>query len=535
MRDKEMAEFDLIEDDDSLVVLKSSGLYYEDDLLEQEISEDILKLVPKDMVSQYQIIPLKLADSGLLTMVTSSPEALKNTSQIQTRLKKPVSILISSPENVKQAMNKYYDIESYLRMVSSSETLGSVDDSLLKTKILKLLNRCVGEGVSDLHLIPHTSGIYVKFRVNGFIYDVTEDYGFLADEAKNIINILKGMDKSGQASTAQNRMPNSGHFTFVCNEILVDCRLQTNPIGSSENERQHCNIRFLPQTKNTKTLDNIYVGKDLFDIKHILYSGGSGLYLLSGPVGTGKSTSIESMLDYVRNLYNEQGRDIVIYEILNPIEYKDERNIQVEERYASDETLMLDGKAALRSALRSDPDIINYGEIRDSEDAKVATRACQTGLKVFSTIHAGDCIRTVNRLLDLDVSKMSLLAELKIIVCQRLIGMLCPKCSKEHILTEEEKSVLTQSECAFLEKGNIRERGHQPCTCKDGLIGRTAIPEYIIVTDSLRNALLHNNDFNKIPKILKEHKFVSMWDKGLMMVKNGQAELFDVIQKIGHN
>ncbi len=530
-----MADNDFFEDDESLLALKSSGLYYEDDLLEQEIPEDVIKLISKDMVSQYQMIPLSLSESGIITLVTSSPEALKNTNQIQMRLKKPVNVLVASPENVKQAMNQYYDIEGYLRMVSSSESLGGVDDSLLKTKILKLLNRCAGEGVSDLHLIPHTSGVYVKFRVNGFIYDVTEEYGFMADEAKNIVNILKGMDKSGQASIAQSRMPNSGHFTFVCNEVLVDCRLQSNPVGSSENERQHCNIRFLPQTKNTKTLDLIYSGRDLKDIKHILYSGGSGMYLLSGPVGTGKSTSIQSMLDYIRSLYNEQGRDIVIYEILNPIEYKDERNIQVEERYAADENLTLDGKAALRSALRSDPDVINYGEIRDSEDAQVATRACQTGLKVFSTIHAGDCIRTVNRLLDLNVSKMSLLSELKIIICQRLIGVLCPKCSKPHSLTDEEKSVLTQKELKMLQGANIRERGHQPCTCKDGLIGRTAIPEYIIVTDSLRNALLHNNDFNNIPNILKQHNFVSMWDKGLMMVKNGQAELFDVIQKIGHN
>lgn len=527
--------YEEILEDDTLVSLKNSGLFYEKNLVEEEIPADIIKLISKSLVSQYQVIPVELTDSGLLLLVTSSPEALKYTTQLQNQLKRPIKILIGTIENVKEAMNAYYDIENYLQVINGSEMLGSADDSILKKKILQMLNRCVAEKASDLHLIPYSNGIYVKFRINGFVYDLTDEYGFLADEAKNIVNIIKGMDKSGQASSVQSRMPNSGHFTFVWEETLVDCRLQTNPIGSLDNERQHCNIRFLPQTKNTKTLESIYYGKDLVDIKHTLYSSGSGLYLLSGPVGTGKSTSIQSMLDYIRNLYNEQGRDIICYEILNPIEYKDERNIQVEERYAADAKLNLDGKAALRSALRSDPDIINYGEIRDSEDAQVATRACQTGLRVFSTIHAGDCIRTVNRLLDLNVSKMSLLSELKIIVCQRLIGVLCPKCSKPHTLTDEEKNMLTDEELAYLSKGDIRERGHQSCTCKDGLVDRIAIPEYIVVTDSLRNALLHNNDFDNIPNILKEHNFKSMWDKGLMMVANGQAELFDVIQKIGHN
>ena len=95
--------------------------------------------------------------------------------------------------------------------------------------------------------------------------------------------------------------------------------------------------------------------------------------------------------------------------------------------------------------------------------------------------------------------------------------------------------MLSKEELEYLSGGNIRERGHQSCTCKDGLVDRIAIPEYVVITDSLRNALLHNNDFDNIPKILKEHDFKSMWEKGLMMVKNGQAELFDVIQKIGHN
>ena len=205
----------------------------------------------------------------------------------------------------------------------------------------------------------------------------------------------------------------------------------------------------------------------------------------------------------------------------------------------TDDTFIAKKKLSESDIFTAERSIITYGEIRDSADAQVATHACQTGLRMFSTVHAGDCIRTVNRLLDLDVSRMSLLEELKLIVCQRLIGLLCPKCSRPHKLTEQERQVLTPEEIEEVETFGMRERGsvaaRKACTCQDGLVGRIAIPEYVIFDNDLRNALLHMDSFDAIPKLLKEHGFKSMWEKGLDLVENGQAELSDVIQKIGRD
>lgn len=538
VEDKELT----LEEDELVSGLKESGLWFDDDLSELNIDEKIINIVSSALASQFHVVPVEYDRVGTLIMVSDSSDAMKHQRAIESRLKKKVKILISSEANIKKALIKYYEITNYRQIVrSGSSSASSVDDSELKKKINNLIESCIANGASDLHLVPYSNGIFVRIRVNGFLQDISESWGFLPGDGPLVVNIIKGMDKSGGASAQMGRMPNSGHFVYMYGDLPVECRLQTNPLGDSGDNRQHVNLRFLPQRKTSKNLDKIYSGKDLEVIKNILYKGGAGMYLMSGPVGTGKSTSIQAMQEYIRKLYSAQGRDLNIFEIQNPIEYVDERNIQVEERYAEKDNLSLTAKEALRSALRSDPDIITYGEIRDSSDAEVATKACQTGLRMFSTVHAGDCIRTVNRLLDLDVSRMSLLAELKLIVCQRLIGLLCPKCSRPHILTEQEKEVLTNEEIKMLEGGDVKlmERGsleaRSACSCQDGLRGRIAIPEYIVFDSKLRNALLHMDNFDIVPQILDDSGFVSMWDKGLMLVMQGQAELQDVIQKIGRD
>jgi len=533
-----MADNINFEEDELLSGIKEAGLYFENDLCELNISEEIISLISSTLASQFHVVPVMYDKLGRLVLVSDSSDALKHQRSIENRIAKKVKIMISTEANIKPALLKYYEITNYRQIIrGSASDSGSVDDSALKKKVNNLLNECINKKASDLHLLPYSNGVFVKVRINGFLQDVSSEWDFLPNDGPLVVNILKNMDTSGGASAQMGRMPNSGHFVLMHGEMPVECRLQTNPLGDSSDNRQHVNIRFLPQRKLSKSLEKIYSGDDLRKIRRVLYQGGAGMYILSGPVGTGKSTSIQAMQEYVRGLFAEQGRDINIFEIQNPIEYVDERNIQVEERFAEKETLNLSAKEALKSALRSDPDIITYGEIRDSVDAEVATKACQTGLRMFTTIHAGDCIRTVNRLLDLDVSRMSLLAELKLIVCQRLIGVLCPKCSREHVLTEAEKEILTEEEIKMLENGHLRERGslqdRSNCNCQDGLVGRVAIPEFIIFDSTLRNTLLHMDDFDTVPKILEETGFVSMWEKGLNMAYHGDAEIQDVIQKIG--
>ena len=185
----------------------------------------------------------------------------------------------------------------------------------------------------------------------------------------------------------------------------------------------------------------------------------------------------------------------------------------------------------------SDPDIVLYNEIRNATDATVAMQASNTGHRVFSTVHAADCVRTISRLLDFDISKTTLLSELKLIISQRLVATLCPHCSRPHKLTEEERRILTPEEIDYVE-GHLMERGTpqdiKACGhCRQGYSGRTAVAEFVVLDTELRDRLLNQRSFGEIYDVLKTKGYRTMWEKGLDMAVKGQIELGELIHVVG--
>lgn len=164
-------------------------------------------------------------------------------------------------------------------------------------------------------------------------------------------------------------------------------------------------------------------------------------------------------------------------------------------------------------------------------------QASNTGHRVFSTVHAADCTRTISRLLDFDISKTTLLSELKLIISQRLVATLCPYCSKPHILTEKERRLLTTEEIKQVE-GRLREKGSaadiQACPhCNHGYSGRMAIAEYVIFNTEIRDALLHQRSFGEIQEVLRRNNFRSMWERGIEMAMQGKIEMDELIHVVG--
>lgn len=533
-----------LDEDPAVYMLRSNGLVYDDDLSTLDIPQNVLDFVSKQLATQYHILPIELSEDGTLTLVTDSAESVKHISKISQQLEHDIKLLLARPENLRPELRSRYGIKSFqmnsMMTMRGQTELREEDISPLRKKVTEMLNMLADLHGSDLHVLPHSNGVYVQMRINGRIQDFTDHFNFLPQDGPILVNIFKGLDTSNNADSSISNMPNSGSFQMERHGVDIDCRLATVPVGNASFSTQKVNVREMPQHREMVSLDSIYFGRDLEIIKKTLYKGGSGLFLMSGPVGTGKSTSLYAQISYLWNLEEERGYRLNVFCIEDPIEIRDERFTQVQVRLAQQEELSLTAPKALKVALRSDPDIILYGEIRDSEDADVAVKASQTGLKMFSTIHAGDCIRTINRLLDLNVSRMSLLAELKLIICQRLLAILCPYCSHEHVLTEQEKSILSEDEIQMLtgpnvhlkERGTPEERAKCP-HCNDGIRGRVAVPEYVIFTPKLRDALLKMNDFHTVQDLLKKGGFVSMWTKGLQIVAQGKAELSDVIAKIG--
>lgn len=381
----------------------------------------------------------------------------------------------------------------------------------------------------------------MQIRINGRVFDYTDRFGILATDAVQLINIFRLRDSSGTMKSTNPRMPADGSFPYKFRRVNYSCRMSVVPIKNGFNDDwQKLDIRLISQKNELVNLDDLYFGADLDNLRRVLFSSSSGMFLNSGPVGTGKTTSLYAQIKELQKNSREKGERIVVYSIEDPVEIVDETFVQSQVRRTEDIANDLSPALLLKQALRSDPDVILYGEIRDSEAAKTAMQASQTGLKMFSTLHASDCVRSINRLLDLDVPKMSLLSELRIILCQRLVGVLCPHCSKRHELTDMERAVLTDAERRSLEKAELRERGSAAavaaCTnddCNNGIIGRIAICEYVIFNDEIRNTIYQTHDFTTVGEVLKKNNFISMRDKGVELAARGIVELDEVVHRIG--
>lgn len=523
-------------DDFFLERMRQNGKFVSGSLSEQEIDASVIGLVPMQIASKYRLVPFS-CQNGVISVATDSAQTLKNLGHLQKRLGKQIDVHFAQGDSIKDALDKYYGISIYSNVGLGTSNDIDADSTPLKRKINEMIQYAAELEANDIHLLPYNRGVYVWFRINGHPVDFTDFYHFTPEDGVPIVNIVKGMDTSGNADSTDSNMPNRGSFMTRHGDVLIDCRISTVPVGS-ETGRQKADIRLMPQKRDLVKLENIYVGEDLENIKKALRRSASGLFLNSGPVGSGKTTSLYAQINYLWELGKEPQ---VVFCIENPIEIKEERYVQVQVREAANEAVSLTAPKILKVALRSDPDIILYGEVRDAGDAMVAVTASQTGHPVFSTVHASDCVRTISRLLDLDIPKMSLLSELRMILSQRLVGILCPSCSRPHVLTDDEKQILSREEIEFLtspgaklmERGSPEDWKNCPRHCSYGLAERTAVTEYILFDDDLRDALLYQHGFREIHETLKNHGYERMWDKALRLCRQGFIELSDMISIIG--
>ena len=511
-----------------------AGLFLKDDLCSMNIPSELIELMPNHLATTFKAIPFRL-DNNVLKVATYSVDTLKSPITLKNHLDMEISIVNADRDNVNNALKKYYG--SAVSRSTEDENIVSDNDSPLVKKIMSMLQHAAELKASDIHLFPTSTGMKVQFRINGHLKDFTSDYAIGYDEIENFTNVVKGRDKSGQADSNRKTMPDNGSFPFTRGNTLIDVRMATVPVGNKIGW-QKINLRLLPQTSKRVSLDELgYEDEDLNTIKTTIYRNASGLFINSGPTGSGKTTSLYAQLYYLLQARNEP---LNIMTIDNPIEIREEDFTQVQVREADNEGNNLSAQKILKVGLRSDPDVFLYNEIRDADDATVAIEASSTGHPVYTTVHASDVPRTILRLLDLNISKVSLLAELKMISSQRLVEVLCPHCSKPHELTDLEKTVLENDELDWLSKtvgpASFKEKGNDrgcPYCNGTGTLGRKVIAEIAVIDNELRDALMDIRSFAEIKKLLKKHGFRSMWGKALSNAYVGEIELNEVINVIG--
>lgn len=527
--------------------MKAANLFYKDNLADAEIDDALLAVIPETLAVRYHIFPVSRADERLV-LVTDTHQTYKDRLEIEKELGETVKLLLTTEENLRAGLLRFYHVQSFKQISGAGRSFVDTADSPLRSSIVSMLQSAARDGASDIHLLPYSGGIYVRFRIHGHLFDMTDVYNFPETSASNIISLIKQLDDSGNMDQTRTNMPNEGSFSIPLGTDTIFVRMETVPINGGTGNMEEVALRLLPQLSAKSgrrlTLDSIgYTEEDLRHIKRMLYKSATGLFINSGPTGAGKTSSLYAQINHLLDAFREPMHVITIDD---PIEIREERFTQVQVKKVEDnEKASLTAEKILVSALRLDPDIILYNEIRNATDARAALRASTTGHRVFSTVHAADCIATISRLLDLDIPRTMLLSELRMIISQRLVARLCPHCSKTHTLTDEERLVFTEEELRNLEQGiasgayRLLERGSAEeiarCEhCKHrGYEGRFAIAEFLEFDMDIRDALLRQPKFSEIQELLKQHGFRSIWQKGMALAARGEIELWELIRVLG--
>lgn len=477
------------------------------------LSSSLSSLIPKNIARKYRIIPLSDSDEQMEVAV-DDPQNYTGTEEVKKIAHKPVIVYLINPASLNWALNFIYGkedtqnaIENMERTYLDDEEEEQIEDigagnrgaAAPEQLVNTLLMSAVRAGASDIHFEPHTDELMVRFRVDGMLRDESQIPKWMMRTVMARIKVMGNMDVS------ERRKPQDGRYSFTYNNRMYDLRISSLPTIFGEKVV----IRILDKTEGT--LDKNAIGltgedKEKYDQ---LIRNHNGVVLIVGPTGSGKSSTMYTMVKILNQ------KDVNIITLEDPVEY----NVDGVSQVQIDDKVGMTFANGLRAALRQDPDIICVGEIRDGETADIAMRAAITGHLVISTVHTNDAISTFERLADIGVEPYLTSSAMLGIISQRLVRKICPKCKDTYTPTTHEINLMGGEEAV---KGIKFYKGSGCPYCSDtGYYGRTGVFEILIMNQELRRALVAGEPRSELLRIASENGFVSLRENCMELIRNG--------------
>ncbi len=478
---------------------------------------EVLKLVPESLARRYGIMPLDINNNKILIAI-SNPEDMSVIEDVKMSSRMDVSIVLASRENINGAIERYYkNLELFYREEQTEvQTISIVSDDTAKkmdeiesnvnnTPVVKLVNNLVQQAyirqVSDIHIEPFENDVLVRMRIDGDLVEVMRLAPASLASVISRIKILSGMN------IAEKRVPQDGRFAYSNDEFKVDLRVSTIPTMYGEK----CVMRLLNTGgENLLSFEQLGMTKEnIARFEHML-SAPNGIILVTGPTGSGKSTTLYAVLNRLRK------PTINITTIEDPVEKQMFGINQVQVNTKAGMTFA----SGLRALLRQDPDVIMIGEIRDYETAEIAVRASITGHLVLSTLHTNDSVSTIVRLIDMGVPPYLVSASVNAIIAQRLVKRLCPYCKRKHAISDSEKVLLGDD--------GITE-SFEPVGCPEcnhtGYSGRIAIYEIVELDHRIRKMISTNAPVEDIKRVAAENGAEFLADNLRELVRRGVTSM----------
>ena len=515
---------------DPSVALKATadvlGLPFLDKLPSDEIDYELVARIPSAYARKHQIVCYK-RDGDTLVLALSDPTAYQAIDDMRLFLGDEIRAVVVPSTEISSAINMAIDRagRNVEKQVDELEDLamegGAIEDDFLadigeseddEAPIIRLVNTLIFQAAkdkaSDIHIEPFENEIAVRFRIDGVLYEIIKPPKRFHASIISRVKILAGLN------IAEKRLPQDGRIRVKL--LGKDLDIRTSVIPTAFGERVV--MRLLDKSSVRLDLEELGLHTSQLSKLHKLINKKHGIILVTGPTGSGKTTTIYACL--VR--LNRPDRNILTVE--DPIEYqlKGIGQMQVQPK------INLTFANGLRSFLRQDPDIIMVGEIRDLETADIAIHASLTGHLVLSTLHTNDAAGAVTRLLDMGIEPFLVSSSLMAVVAQRLVRVVCPVCREPHDPTPEELGEIGLTPERAAGRTIYRAVGCPECQHR-GYTGRIAIMEILTVSEAVRNLILKNASAGQIKQQAVAEKMESMRDDGARKVLDGKTTIEEVL------
>ena len=492
------------------------------DLEHQQPNPDALTKLPASAVYQYNVLPFK-TDGTSLTIVTSDPFDTAAADGLRLVAGCTIKTALAPREEVENAVKKYYGVgaDAIEKMIedgrySVDEDIGAmtkidVNEMGEEASIVKFVNQIIAEadrqGATDIHIEPQETELRIRYRIDGMLHkvDVPPQLNRLKSAIISRIKVMANLD------IAEKRLPMDGRIGIRIAGQDIDIRVSTMPAAYGES----ISLRLLAKSGNFVKMDDLGFNERDYAVVNKIIHRPNGIFLVTGPTGSGKSTSLYSFLSEVNKI------DVRIMTAEDPIEYHMAGINQVQMQSEIGMTFA----RALRAFLRQDPDIIMVGEIRDRETAEIAINASLTGHMVFSTLHTNDAAGAFPRLIDMGVEPFLIASAVAGVMGQRLCRRLCPQCRKEVPLDMKYYTLDVPPERDTV----FEPAGCDSCT-RTGYKGRRALFEVLEVDEDIEGAIVRRENATQIRNISLSKGMKTLREDGWAKVFAGVTSVKEVMR-----
>ncbi|KGP73878.1 GspE/PulE family protein [Pontibacillus yanchengensis] len=467
------------------------------------IDPSIINIVPKEFAQRNTLMPLNKEDDHLIVAM-NDPMDYYAIDDLKISTGFQISPVIATKDEILQTINKQYNLKD--------ENLeDDITDDPNDAPAIRLINQILQAGVqlkaSDIHIDPQETKVIIRYRIDG----VLRTERTLPKSFQN--SIIARVKIMANLNITEARLPQDGRTKTTFDRKPIDLRISTLPTVYGEK----IVIRILDLGSALTKISELGFNKINDKSYQDLLNQSSGLILITGPTGSGKSSTLYASLNYLNT------DDVNIITIEDPVEYQIEGINQMQVNNGVGLTF----SKGLRSILRQDPNIVMVGEIRDSETAEIAIRASLTGHLVFSTLHTNSAIATIPRLFDMEVEPYLVVSSLSGIVAQRLVRKICRDCKTEYTPTDMEHQ-------HFNKRGLKVDKIYKGKGCNScqgtGYKGRMAIQEILVIDDTIRTMMMNYNSINDIQSYAWKNGMIFLVDDGLLKVKQGHTSIEEVLR-----